>query len=264
MQVLEVSTEALWHQYKDQGSRSAKTLLTVKYLPLVRKVVNRFIARIPNYIDRDDLISYGVIGLIGAVEKFEPNKQVKFETYASTRVRGSIIDELRQLDWAPRSLRRMGRRVQEERGRLEATLMRRPEQSELAEALGITVKSLDKTLSDISNSYLVTLNSTKMVAETDGLTLIDLLEDSGAQRPDRVLDSFEARKAVSNAVRALPERERVVVSMYYYGQSSLREIGDHLHVTESRVSQLHTAAVAKLRKTFIGTAPEELRQLVSY
>ncbi len=226
----------------------------VAYSPLVKYVAGRMGSGLPAHIEESDLISYGLGGLISAIERFDLSREIKFETYAITRIRGAIIDELRTLDWVPRSVRARAREFERVNMRLEAKLHRAPSDEELAAELEITVDEFQDALLQISNSTIVALDELWSVSDSSGdaVSLLDTLPDRGAPDPQVLVDESELRDRIADAIAALPEREKLVVALYYYENLTLREIGEVLGVTESRVSQLHTKAVLRLRSKLGG------------
>ncbi len=239
---------ALWRRFKASGDPTARERLILTYAPLVKFVAGRMRSALPAHVEESDLISYGLVGLIGAVERFDPDRGVKFETYAVSRIKGAVIDELRHQDWVPRSVRSMAREIERNASELEHRLQRVPSDAELAEALEMGVGELHETLTQISNSSIVALDDMWAVgADSDALALIDTIGDIRAADPASDLDSHETRDALGDAIARLPEREKIVIALYYYDGLTLREIGEVLGVTESRVSQLHTKAVLRLR-----------------
>jgi RNA polymerase sigma factor for flagellar operon FliA len=204
---------------------------------------------LPAHVEESDLISYGLGGLISAIERFDLSREIKFETYAITRIRGAIIDELRTLDWVPRSVRARAREFERVNMKLEARLRRAPTDDEMATELEITAEEFQDALLQISNSTIVALDELWNVSDSSGdqVSLLDTLPDRGAPDPQLMVDESELRDRIADAIAALPEREKLVVALYYYENLTLREIGEVLGVTESRVSQLHTKAVLRLR-----------------
>jgi RNA polymerase sigma factor for flagellar operon FliA len=223
----------------------------VAYSPLVKYVAGRMGSGLPAHVEEADLISYGLGGLISAIERFDLTREIKFETYAITRIRGAIIDELRTLDWVPRSVRARARSFERANMKLEAKLQRAPSDDEMATELEITVEEFQEQLNQISNSTIVALWSVSD-ASGDQVSLLDTLPDRGAPDPQVLVDESELRDRIADAIAALPEREKLVVALYYYENLTLREIGEVLGVTESRVSQLHTKAVLRLRSKLAG------------
>lgn len=240
--------QSLWRRYKTHSDKNARDQLILNYAPLVKYVAGRMGAALPAHVDESDLISYGLLGLINAVERFDLKRRIKFETYAVTRIRGAIIDELRTLDWVPRSVRSRARDIERASAALEHKLHRAPTDAEMAAALEITVEEFRDSLTQIANSSLVALDEVWSGGNgTDGVALVDTLGDEASQHPEGAMAETETRIVLSDAIADLPEREQIVVSLYYYEGLTLREIGEVLDVTESRVSQLHTKAVLRLR-----------------
>jgi RNA polymerase sigma factor FliA len=226
----------------------------VAYSPLVKYVAGRMSSGLPAHVEEADLISYGLGGLISAIERFELEREIKFETYAITRIRGAIIDELRTLDWVPRSVRARAREIERANMKLEAKLQRAPTDEEMSGALEMSMEEFHEALLQISNSTIVALDELWSVSDSSGdqVSLLDTLPDRGAPDPQAVVDQGELRDRIADAIAALPEREKLVIALYYYENLTLREIGEVLGVTESRVSQLHTKAVLRLRSKLQG------------
>jgi RNA polymerase sigma factor for flagellar operon FliA len=204
---------------------------------------------LPAHVEEADLISYGLVGLISAIERYEPEREIKFETYAIPRIRGAIIDELRALDWVPRSVRARAREIERANVKLERKLQRAPTDEEIAEELEIDVEDFQQSLIQISNSTIAALDELWTVSDSSGdqVSLLDTLPDPGSPDPAKVMDATDLKDRVADAIARLPEREKLVIALYYYENLTLREIGEVLGVTESRISQLHTKAVLRLR-----------------
>ena len=249
IEVKAVELRELWRRFKDEDDERAHERLVVAYSPLVKYVAGRIGSGLPAHVDRGDLISDGLQGLMGAIERYDPDREVKFQTYAVPRIRGSIIDGLRALDWVPRSVRAKARDVERAHVALEHELQRVPNDEEVAERLGVEVEDFRATLLAIANSSMLALDDPRTFsdAEPGRPTLLGALTDSGAPDPQRRVDSEELRDWLAAAIVGLPERERLVIGLYYYESLTLREIGEVLGVTESRASQLHTKAVIGLR-----------------
>lgn len=239
----------LWRRYKTEGDPRARERLVVAYSPLVKYVAGRTAAGLPPHVEEADLISYGLVGLISAIERFDPSREIKFETYAITRIKGAIIDELRSMDWVPRSVRARARELERANAKLEHQLQRAPTDQELAAELQISVEELDESLLAISHSSMVALDELWSTSDSSGdqVSLMDTIEDPTAPSPARALDVGDLKDRIAEAIARLPEREKLVIALYYYENLTLREIGEVLGVTESRVSQLHTKAVLRLR-----------------
>jgi len=239
----------LWRRYKRDGDPNARERLVVAYSPLVKYVSGRMASGLPAHVEEADLISYGLVGLINAIERFELEREIKFETYASTRIKGSIIDEPRSLDWVPRSVRAKARQIERANAKLEHELQRAPTDEEMARALEMSLEEFQDALLQISNSTVAALDELWTVSDSTGdqVSLLDTLTDESAPDPAAAMDQTELKDRVADAIARLPEREKLVVALYYYENLTLREIGEVLGVTESRVSQLHTKAVLRLR-----------------
>ncbi len=244
----DTDSRSLWLEYRRTRDKSLRDRLIVNYSPLVKYVAGRLGSGLPAHVDEADLVSYGLLGLMSAIDRYDPERDIKFETYAIARIRGSIIDELRQLDWVPRSVRTRAREIERAIRDLESKLGRSPSDEEIAEKVGITGEELEESLVDISRSSIAALDELwSTSADGDQVSLLDTLEDPGSIRPAEALDESEMREALAEAISRLPEREKLVVTLYYYEELTLREIGEVLGVTESRVSQLHTKAILRLR-----------------
>src|SRR6188472_4259446 len=239
----------LWRRYKRDGDERARERLVVAYSPLVKYVAGRMSSGLPAHVEEADLISYGLIGLINAIERFELEREIKFETYAITRIKGAIIDELRALDWVPRSVRARAREIEKVHAKLEHRLHRTPSDEEMAAELGVSGDEFQESLVKISNSTVVALDELWTVSDSSGdqISLLDTLQDPDAPDPEQVLAATELKERLADAISALPEREKLVIALYYYENLTLREIGEVLGVTESRISQLHTKAVLRLK-----------------
>jgi RNA polymerase sigma factor FliA len=253
-EVMETNVKAielrdLWRRFKGTGDVHARERLVIAYSPLVKYVAGRMASGLPAHVEEADLISYGLVGLINAIERFEVEREIKFETYAITRIKGSIIDELRSLDWVPRSVRARAREIERANAKLEHQLQRAPSDEEMAAELKMGVDEFQDALVQISNSTIAALDELWSVSDSSGdaVSLLDTLTDESAPDPAAVMDQTDLKDRVADAIARLPEREKLVVALYYYENLTLREIGEVLGVTESRVSQLHTKAVLRLR-----------------
>jgi RNA polymerase sigma factor for flagellar operon FliA len=256
--VKSIELKDLWRRYKRDGDERARERLVVAYSPLVKYVSGRMASGLPAHVEESDLISYGLGGLISAIQRFELEREIKFETYAITRIKGAIIDELRSLDWVPRSVRARARAIERANTKLEHKLQRAPTDEEMAKELEMTVGDFQDALLQISNSTVAALDELWTVSDASGdqVSLLDTLHDPDAPDPAAVMDATELKDRIADAIARLPEREKLVVALYYYENLTLREIGEVLGVTESRVSQLHTKAVLRLRG---GMSAENIR-----
>jgi RNA polymerase sigma factor for flagellar operon FliA len=239
---------SLWRRLKEHNDQAARDRLVLHFAPLVKYVAGRMSSALPAHIEEGDLISYGLLGLMNAIERFDPGRQIKFETYAVTRIKGAIIDELRSLDWVPRSVRARARQIERKSAELENKLQRAPTDEEIAGALNLTMQEFQDAITQIATSSIVALDEMWTVSSSgEPLSLIDTIGDSRMTDPAAVLDVTELRATLADAIARLPEREKIVVALYYYDGLTLREIGEVLGVTESRVSQLHTKAILRLK-----------------
>ena len=239
----------LWRRYKGDQAPDARDQLIVEYSPLVKYVAGRVSTGLPNTIEQADLVSYGIFGLIDAIDKFDLDRGIKFETYAVSRIKGAIIDELRSIDWVPRSVRAKAREVEKTINSLENSLKRSPSDEEISEAMGIGIADLQAIYSQMSFVSLVALDEVMSMGSdrSDKVALVDTIEDTGAEDPVQSFEGEEMKQILSQAIDKLSEREKIVVTLYYYEGMTLNEIGQVLGVTESRVCQMHTKAVMQLR-----------------
>lgn len=239
---------ALWSRYKEDEDSKARDELILNYSPLVKYVAGRLASSLPQTVETADLISYGIFGLIDAIEKYDPSRAIKFETYAIARIKGAIIDELRAMDWVPRSVRSRAREIEQAYVQLENELKRVPDDTEVAERIGMTPKEYSDTLSRLSYTSVVSFEELWVGNDREeGQSAIGTIRDDAAEDPVAVFESAEVKDILAQAIERLPEREMTVIALYYYEGLTLKEIGQVLGVTESRVSQLHTKAVLRLR-----------------
>src|SRR5881398_2889118 len=246
---VEAAIKALWVEFKGSGDPRLRERLILHYSPLVKYVAGRVGVGLPPNIEQADLVSYGIFGLIDAIEKFDISRAIKFETYAISRIKGAIIDELRAIDWIPRSVRYKAREVEKAYATLEGELHRTPTEPEVADELGIALEDLHTIFSQVSFVNVVALDELMNVSgeRGDKLSLVDTLEDTKAEDPVAAFETEETKYLLARAINTLPEREKIVVTLYYYEGLTLAEIGQVLGVTESRICQMHTKAVLQLR-----------------
>ncbi len=240
--------ERLWADYKASANVELRDRLIVHYSPLVKYVAGRVAVGLPQNVEQADLVSNGIFGLIDAIEKFEPERGYKFETYAMSRIKGAILDELRSIDWVPRSVRMKARAIEQAYTKLESAQRRSPSDAELAAELGVTETQLQSTLGQISFVGLAALDEILLVGGDRGesLTLGDTVADD-SDGPMAAYEVEEMRHILADAINRMSEREKLVLSLYYYEGLTLNEIGQVIGVTESRVCQIHTKAVIHLR-----------------
>lgn len=237
-----------WLDYKKKKNPAIREAFIRQYAPLVRYVAGKVAMGLPQNVDYDDLVGFGVFGLIDAIDKFDPEKHVKFKTYAVTRIRGAIFDELRAIDWVPRSVRQKTREVEEAVLHLESKLGRSANDKEVATELGLTEEEYNDTILKISGTSVLSLNDVWYTGdENDKVSIVDSIESPVALNPDAIVERDEIKKVIIESLNELPDKEKKVLILYYYEDLTLKEIGKVLEVTESRVSQLHTKAIMRLR-----------------
>lgn len=238
--------DVLWKEYKE-GNSEAKDVIITHYLGLVKYIAGRLALNSPPHVEEDDLIGWGVLGLLDAVEKFDPAQKVSFETYASKRIRGAILDHIRSLDWAPRSLRRKARRLKEANAELKDELERDPSEEELAARLKMSEDELFQLKTEIYGAYILSLDDS-VSGEEGELTLGDVTSSETARSPVESAARNEVEEQLAEAIGRLPEQERQVIVLYYYDELTLKEIGALLKLTESRICQIHRAVIKKLQR----------------
>ena len=229
----------IWKQYTKSRDLSLKEKLTEHYVHLVKLVAGRLGIYLNQYIDTDDLVGYGILGLIDAIDKFDPTKNVKFETYASLRIRGAILDAIRKLDWVPRTLRKKQKEIDKAYIELEMKLKRPPSDSEVANFLNISTQEYNVLLKEVNVSTLVSID--------ENIYHFEMISDQNAMVPERYAEENEMKETLAKFIENLPDREKKVIFLYYYDELTLKEISHVLEVSESRVSQIHTKAVSRLR-----------------
>lgn len=241
----------LWIEYKRSGNLKIREELVLKYIPLVKYVVGKMIVNLPKNVEYDDLVEYGIIGLLDAVEKFDLNKEITFKTYAVTRVRGSIYDELRAQDWVPRSVRKLVKEIERAYVELETKFKRMPSEEEVANFLDIPVKKMEEIYAKVDAGNVSSLDDTVYDGNDSTTTLANTVEDKKVENPQVELEKNELRAALIERLEELNEKERMVITLYYYEKLTLKEIGQVLEISESRVSQIHSKAIFKLKSKLI-------------
>lgn len=238
----------MWQRYTADQSAESREALILRYAPLVKYVAGRLAIGLPPSVELDDLIGNGIFGLIDAIERFEPERGIKFETYAIARIRGAILDSLRENDWVPRSVRQKARELERICAELENRLGRSALDSEISQAMQISINQFHQMLNEISCATVSSLDELWQVggADEDSVRLLDLVRDA-CEDPSELVENEEIKHILAGTIDALPERERLVIALYYYEGLTLREIGATLDVSESRVSQIHTKAILRLR-----------------
>jgi len=244
---MDAQEERLWRSYRDAPSSSLREELILRYAPLVKYVAGRMAVGMPPNVDRADLTSYGMFGLLDAIEKFDVETGYRFQTYAVQRIRGAIVDELRSLDWVPRSVRRKARNIEKAIASLQNELGRAPVDAELADRLELRPEQLADHLAQISMTSVAALDGALAGGNGERLTVVDTVADERAIQPDEHIDKLAMRELLSNALDRLTEREQQVLALYYFEGMTLSQVGDVIGVTESRVSQIHSKAILALR-----------------
>jgi RNA polymerase sigma factor for flagellar operon FliA len=240
--------DELWQRYRHARDPAIREFFIKQYAPLVKYVAGKVAMGMPHNVEFDDLVGFGVFGLIDAIDKYDPEKNVKFKTYAVTRIRGAIFDELRQIDWVPRSVRQKTREIEATVSSLEAQLGRTASDQEIAGALGMDEAEYLKTIQKISGTSILSLNDVYFSGdENDKVSIGDSIESPSSLNPDVMVEKDEIRRVIVEAISELPDKEKKILVLYYYEDLTLKDIGRVLEVTESRVSQLHTKAITHLR-----------------
>ncbi len=240
--------EELWIEFRKSKSTQLRDAFIRQYMPLVKYVAGKVAVNMPNSVEFDDLVGFGQFGLLDAINKFDPDKKVKFKTYAVTRIRGAIFDELRQLDWVPRSVRQKSREIEDTIVGLEARLGRPAADEEIASAMGLTLESFNNTVLKVSGTSVLSLNDVWYSGESsDRMSIGDSIESPASLNPDVIVEREEVKRVIMEAINELPEKEKMVLVLYYHEDLTFKEIGQVLQVSESRISQLHTKANMRLR-----------------
>lgn len=241
--------DKLWREYLAVKSPATREGIILRYAPLVKYVAGRVAIGLPSNVEFDDLVSYGVFGLMDAIEKFDPSRGIKFETYAIARIRGAILDGLRSNDWVPRSVRQKAKDLEKTCAELENRLGRSATDQEICEAMNIGLPDFYQLLSEVSCTTLSSLDELWMVNsnDEDSVRVLDLVRNDDSEDPLQHVEIEEIRTTLAAAIDYLPERERMVIALYYYEGLTLKEIGEIMEISESRVSQIHTKAIIRLR-----------------
>lgn len=247
------STKAalLWQEYQSGHSTATREKLLLNYLPMVKYVAGRMMISLPSCVEYEDLVSAGTLGLIGALERFDPEHGVKFETYVLPRIKGAILDELRTMDWVPRSLRSKARNVETVTADLERNLGRSATAYEISEKLNIEVSQYSVLMQQIHSASLLSLDSCAPEDQDIHGNMYDVIEDPRANNPVSNIEKEEMKKVLVKLIDCLPEQEKLVIALYYFEELTLKEIGQVISITESRVSQIHTKAIAFLKTKIV-------------
>lgn len=248
LQLDEETEDKLWREYKKTRSTAIRDQFVRQYMPLVKFVAGKVCTGMPDNVEYDDLVSFGQFGLLDAITKFDPDKNVKFKTYAVTRIRGAIFDELRELDWVPRSVRQKSREIEDAIVTLEARLGRTASEAEIAESMGMTESEYQSTIMKISGTSVLSLNDVWYSGDdSEHMSIGDSIEAPNSLNPDVIVERDEVRRVIIEAINELPQNEKMVIVLYYHEDLTFKEIGQVLNVSESRVSQLHSKANLRLR-----------------
>lgn len=237
-----MTSNDIWKNYKSTKSKELKDKLIIDNIEIVKVIAGRLYATYNSNVDYEDLVSYGILGLIDAIEKFDPNKNVKFETYANFRIRGAIIDQLRNLDWVPRSTRQKYKKLEETMQNLQNKYGLNIEDSILAEELGLSIDELNDFLAEVSIFSIISLE--EKISEN---TNFNIPSEDIESSPESNFLKRESKEVLKNAIESLPEREKTIISLYYYDELTYKEIATILNISESRVSQLHSKCLMKLK-----------------
>lgn len=244
----EKEEERLWLEFKKTKSSALRDKFIRQYMPLVKYVAGKVSVGLPASIEFDDLVGFGQFGLLDAINKYDPEKNVKFKTYAVTRIRGAIFDEMRQLDWVPRSVRQKSREIEDVIVELESRLGRPATDAEIAKEMNLSEEEFQQTVMKVSGTSVLSLNDVWYSGdENDHMSIGDSIESPASLNPDVQVDREEIRRVIIQAINELPEKEKMVIVLYYHEDLTFKEIGQVLDVSESRISQLHTKANMRLR-----------------
>lgn len=240
--------DELWREYKANQTIKLRDTFIRQYMPLVKYVAGKVVIGMPGNIEYEDLVSFGQFGLLDAINKYDVDKKVKFKTYAVTRIRGAIFDELRQIDWVPRSIRQKSREIENLIASLEARLGRTVTDKEISDAMGMTEEEYHKVVMKVARTSVLSLNDIWHTGDdTDKITIADTVEAPASMNPDIIVEREEIKKIVAKAIEELPEKERQVMILYYYEDLTFKEIADILNVCESRISQIHAKANLRIK-----------------
>ncbi|MCX5756912.1 MAG: FliA/WhiG family RNA polymerase sigma factor [Candidatus Hydrogenedentes bacterium] len=246
--------KALWRRCKEQGDDSAREQLVLYYVRIVKYIAGRMAIHVPTNVEMNDLVGWGMLGLLDAIDKFDHRQDIKFTTYASIRVRGAIIDEIRSLDWAPRSLRTMARKVGSAKEKLRHEKGREPSYEDIAVELGVCEDVVEDTLMQVQTAHILSLDDYLPSEENGETRKVEVTPGGSAVSPEQVALDQERQEGLVAAIFQLPDQMQKVLNLYYYQELTLKEIGLVLEVSESRVCQIHSAAMKQLRKVMQGGA----------
>lgn len=247
-----IDEKELWLRFKEKGSAEAREHLIIRYMRVVKYIAGRMAIHVPSSVDMDDLVGWGVLGLLDAVEKYDHTQDIKFSTYASIRIRGAIIDHIRSLDWAPRSLRAMARKVGAAREKLRHSLGHEPSVEELAVEVGAAAEQIEDTLAQLQTAQILSLDDYLPSEDNEESRKLDVVRDAGAASPEDMAVAQERVEHLAAAITKLSDQQQKVLHLYYFEELTLKEVGAVLEVSESRICQIHSAAMKALRKVVQG------------
>ncbi len=248
MTLTQEKEKSLWRQYREEQNSAARDQLILYHMRVVKYIAGRMAIHVPPHVDMDDLVGWGIIGLMDALEKYDYEQDIKFSTYASIRIRGAIIDQIRSLDWAPRSLRTMARKIGSARERLRHEQGAEPNARQIAEVLGTTEEQVDDTVAQLQTAQVLSLDDYLPSEDAQETRKVEVVDNSRAPSPSQVAQHNERVERLVQAILQLPEQQQKVLNLYYYEELTLKEIGVVLEVSESRICQIHSAAMKKLLK----------------
>ena len=252
----------LWEEFKKTKSPAIRDKFIRQYMPLVKYVAGKVSVNMPNSVEFDDLVGFGQFGLLDAINKYDTSKNVKFKTYAVTRIRGAIFDELRLIDWVPRSVRQKSREIEDAITTLESRLGRTASDGEIADSLNMTEDEYHRTVMKVSGTSILSLNDVWYAGDdNDNMSIGNNIESPSSLNPDVIAEREEIRKVIAQAISELPEKEKMVIVLYYHEDLTFKEIGDILTISESRCCQLHAQAIMRLRNILTSNRLE-LRKIV--
>lgn len=244
----ETAEQDLWVAFKEKGDDDAREELIIKHMRIVKYVAGRMAIHVPSSVELNDLVGWGVLGLMDAVEKFDHEQNIKFTTYATIRIRGAIIDQIRTLDWAPRSLRALARKVGGARDKLRHELGHEPSFEEIGLEIDSTEEQVEECLAQIQTAHVLSLDDYIPRGEGEDERKVDATSDPDAPTPESAAEHIERQELLVQAILALPDQQQKVLNLYYYEELTLKEIGAVLDVSESRISQVHSAAIKTLKQ----------------
>jgi RNA polymerase sigma factor for flagellar operon FliA len=242
----------LWIRFKEKDDQAAREALIIRHIRIVKYIAGRMAIHVPSTVEMNDLVGWGMLGLLDAVEKFDHRQDIKFTTYASIRVRGAIIDQIRTLDWAPRSLRSMARRIGGAREKLRHRNTQEPSCDEIAAELDVAPEVVEDTCAQVQTAQILSLDDYIPAEDSSEVRKIEVTGNAGVPNPEQVAQQRERQDRLVDAILQLPDQQQKVLNLYYYEELTLKEIGVVLEVSESRICQIHSAAMKQLRKTMQG------------